>query len=128
MDLEKQSTQIIIGSVSLFLFIIIIVTIYRLNRKCNRSNRNNKSNRNNRNNKSNRNKETYQEIENGDKEFLDKNIYQNTGLGIKDYNYLSNNQTWGQWSWDSNPYQNFKGDCNYSTSQAQFKERNINNF
>ncbi len=65
------------------------------------------------------------------KEFLDKEVYQNTPL--ISYNYLVNYPdgpfSWGEWSWGSH-CNTCKGDCNYSNIFANEKEavnRNINN-
>ena len=142
MDIENQQTQIILTSVAIFLFFIIIVIVYRTsrNKRCNRNNNRN-DNRND-----NRNKEKYEESReasfpggkevniktNQDQEFLNKNVYQNTGLGIKDYEYLVNypngKSTLGEWSWGSS--QNGISDCNYSKTSEGNKnvnERTINN-
>jgi hypothetical protein len=122
MDIENQSTQIILTSIAIFLFFVIITIIYRTNRKCDVVETRIK------------NKEKYEEIKlkPQDKEFLDKNVYQNTGLGKKDYEYLVNYPngkfSWGEWSWGSNLNKNCKGGCYYSEPKQNtpFKQRNIN--
>jgi hypothetical protein len=137
MDIENQTSQIILTSIAVFLFFVIIVIIYQSNKKCNNHIYNNEDD--DRNNK----KEKYEEIQpnqdeeiqsNQDEEFLNKNVYQNTGLGIKDYEYLVNypngKGSCGEWSWGTNTSQNCKGNCSYSTTineTSPFKERNINN-
>jgi hypothetical protein len=122
MDTENQSTQIILTSIAIFLFFVIVTIIYRTNRNC----KNVKTRI--------KNKEKYEEIKlkSQDKEFLDKNVYQNTGLGKKDYEYLVNYPngkfSWGEWSWGSNLSNNCNGGCYYTETKQNipFKQRNIN--
>jgi len=130
MDIKNQSTQIILTSISIFLFFLIIIIIYRTNKKCK-----NKNNRSDRSNDSRyENKEKYEEVNllpKQDKDFLDKNVYQSTGLGIKDYEYLVNypngKGSFGEWSWGTDTNKNYKGYSIKSDQNKLFKERNINN-
>lgn len=87
-------------SIGVFLTIIIIVLIYRLNESC--PDKDNKD----------KNVET---LSDQDKNFLDKYVYQN--LPPNNYEYLVNYPdgpfSWGEWSWGSRK-KNCKGDCSYA--------------
>jgi hypothetical protein len=140
MDIENQSTQIILTSIAIFLFFIIIVIVYRSNTKCHNNTNKNNNNNNSNNNSNNKQykkkyKEKYEEVNPKltpeDKEFLDKNVYQNKGLDKKDYEYLVNypNGKWscGEWSWGRNSNKN--SNSNYSVTSNEnniFKDRSIN--
>jgi hypothetical protein len=130
MDIKNRSTQIILTSISIFLFFLIIIIIYRTNKKC--KIKNNRSDRSYPDRYEN--KEKYEEVNllpKQDKDFLDKNVFQSTGLGIKDYEYLVNypngKGSFGEWSWGTDTNKNYKGYSIKSDQNKLFKERNINN-
>lgn len=96
-------------SIAVFLSIVIIILVYRVNNSCedNKDTSNSKSLKSsNSSNSSNSKEENY---------FLDKYVYQNLPPNNYEYllNYPNGPHSWGEWSWGSNKSK-CKGDCNYS--------------
>lgn len=93
-------------SIAVFLSIVIIILVYRVNNSCedNKDTSNSKSLKSS--NSSNSKEENY---------FLDKYVYQNLPPNNYEYllNYPNGPHSWGEWSWGSNKSK-CKGDCNYS--------------
>lgn len=101
--------------IGVFVTVIIIVLFYRMN-SCDKS--------------SHRNSKQYY-ITKQDKDFLEKEVYQNVPL--INYNYLVNYpngpHSWGEWSWGSYDNKNkCKGKSNYAIFDISTQvNRNINN-
>lgn len=109
-------------SIAVFLSIVILILLYRINSSCETNNDDNDNNGNKDDNNYTKlsnfsNEINEKDIQLQNKHFLDKYIYQN--LPPNNYEYLVNYPngpfSWGEWNWGSNKSENCKGDCNYST-------------
>lgn len=109
---SNRMSNIALIAISVFLVFSIIILVYRMN--INNENINEDK------------KEKYEEIKLDENNFLNNNVY-DVGLGKKEYQYLVNYPSWGDWSWDNNKEN--KGDCDYAKNKknlSPFKERNVN--